>query len=231
MKLGLTAGALTAALVVLGPEAVLGSPVETDHDVVYATPNQTDDSPVLRSLRAASQPTPVPPIESLQEVDAAERPVPVGVTRLEQSEVPPARVVIPPIGVDATLETLGLEATGAVMAPVNFDHAGWFSAGPAPGEPGPALIAGHIDSVTGPAVFARLGELTAGDPIDIVRVDGSVAPFEVVTVSQHPKADFPSHAVYGPVSGSALRLVTCGGAFDRASRHYLDNVIVYAEPR
>jgi sortase (surface protein transpeptidase) len=100
--------------------------------------------------------------------------------------------------------------------------------GPEPGEQGPAVIAGHLDSLTGPAVFYRLRELTAGDVISVDRADQSRVDFIVSRVEQHAKGAFPTDAVYGATPLSELRLITCGGAFNRRTGHYLDNVIVFA---
>jgi sortase (surface protein transpeptidase) len=102
--------------------------------------------------------------------------------------------------------------------------------GAVPGEPGPTVVAGHVDSRTGPAVFYRLDELAAGDRVEVTRSDGQVFVYRVVTVESHPKNAFPTGRVYGPTPGPELRLITCGGDFDRSSRHYLDNVVVMAVP-
>lgn len=142
----------------------------------------------------------------------------------------PVRVVIPAIGVDAPVVPLGLEPTGALEAPAGVAETGWWADGPEPGEAGPAVVAGHVDSQAGPAVFYRLGELRPGDRVEITRADGSQVAFVVERLAQHPKADFPTEAVYGDTAGPALRLITCGGAFDRSTGHYVDNVIVYAAP-
>src|SRR4051812_8724380 len=140
----------------------------------------------------------------------------------------PVRVRIPAIGVDAPLVSLGLDASGALEPPRGFREAGWWAGGARPGERGPAVIAGHVDSKTGPAVFFRLDRLRARDPIVIVRRGGSRVRFLVQRVARYRKAAFPTAAVYGPTRGSTLRLITCSGAFDSASGHYLDNTVVYA---
>jgi sortase (surface protein transpeptidase) len=140
------------------------------------------------------------------------------------------RVEIPAIGVSSRLVRLGLAADGTMEVPGDDDLAGWFSGGPMPGQDGPAVIAGHIDSKTGPAVFSRLGDLRPGDTVRVRRADGAWLAFEVTGTARYPKAKFPTEAVFGPVPGPVLRLVTCGGAFDRASGHYLDNLVVTARP-
>jgi Sortase domain len=99
-----------------------------------------------------------------------------------------------------------------------------------PGQVGPAVISGHVDSMSGPAAFYRLGDLRRGDPIRVLRADGDWLAFEVTASARYAKASFPTDAVFGPVTGPVLRLITCGGAFDRSSGHYLDNVVVTARP-
>jgi hypothetical protein len=140
----------------------------------------------------------------------------------------PVRIEIPAIGVDAPVIPLGLNPDRTLEVPANYGDTGWWSGGPRPGERGPAVIAGHVDSHTGPAVFFRIGELRPGDPIAVVRRDGTRARFTVLGSEQYRKADFPTERVYGRTRGATLRLITCSGEFDRASGHYLDNTVVYA---
>jgi len=142
--------------------------------------------------------------------------------------VVPVRVSIPTIGVDSGLEDLALDASGALLAPRDWNSAGWYSDGVVPGTVGPAVIAGHVDSPTAPAVFAKLSSLAPGDAVTIGMSDGSSQRFTVTGQSQSPKAAFPTSAVYGNVPTPQLRLITCGGVFNRASGHYVDNLIVYA---
>ncbi|MGY1730869.1 class F sortase [Geodermatophilus sp. SYSU D01045] len=141
----------------------------------------------------------------------------------------PVRVRAPAIGLDSGLVDLGLDATGALAAPADPATAGWYTGGPAPGDVGPAVLAGHVDSRSGPAVFWRLRELTSGDEVLVDRADGSTARFTVTRVERHPKDAFPTDAVYRPTADAQLRLVTCGGDFDRAVRSYEDNVVVFAQ--
>jgi hypothetical protein len=140
----------------------------------------------------------------------------------------PVRLEVPAIGVAARVVRLGLGPDGAMQVPGDFAAAGWFAGGPVPGQLGPAVIAGHVDSRTGPAVFYRLGELRPGDVVVVERADGSRLRFLVEGADRFPKAGFPTAAVFGPVPSAALRLITCAGDFDRASGHYLDNLIVSA---
>jgi len=141
---------------------------------------------------------------------------------------PPVRIEIAAIGVRAPVIRLGLNRDGTLEVPTDFGDTGWWSGGSRPGEPGPAVIAGHVDGRTGPAVFFRLGRLRAGDPIVIVRRDGTRVRFRVQRAARYRKAAFPTARVYGATRGPTLRLITCSGAFDRASGHYLDNTVVYA---
>jgi sortase (surface protein transpeptidase) len=138
------------------------------------------------------------------------------------------RLVIPAIGVATGLVRLGLEQGGAMQVPGDFARAGWFAGGPAPGEAGPAVIAGHVDSRTGPAVFYRLRELRSGQAVLVERADGTRLRFVVEQARSYPKAGFPTAAVFGPVSSAELRLITCAGDFDRARGSYHDNLVVFA---
>jgi len=141
----------------------------------------------------------------------------------------PIGVRIPTIAVAAETIPLGLRVDGSIEVPEDFDQTGWWADGPEPGEPGPAVILGHVDSVRGPAVFSRLGDLSIGDVVHVDRDDGTTISYVVDRIEQHPKDDFPTDAVYGrDGEDSVLRLVTCGGQFDRDARSYVDNIIVFA---
>jgi sortase (surface protein transpeptidase) len=142
--------------------------------------------------------------------------------------VAPSSLTLPAIGVRTTLATLGVDATGALVPPSDFARAGWFAQGPAPGAIGPAVLAGHVDSTAGPAVFFRLEELTAGDEVLVGRSDGTTLRFRVTRVARYPKTAFRTAEVYGPTPDAELRLITCGGDFDRSRRSYTDNIVVFA---
>jgi sortase (surface protein transpeptidase) len=146
----------------------------------------------------------------------------------DPADATPVRVTIPVIDVQSSLTDLGVDDAGALVPPGDFAQAGWFAAGPVPGDVGPAVIAGHVDSRTGPAVFFRLEELTVGDTVQVTRSDGRDVGFRVTRVAQYPKTDFATEEVYGPTTGPELRLITCGGTFDSSRRSYRDNVVVYA---
>jgi sortase (surface protein transpeptidase) len=140
----------------------------------------------------------------------------------------PVSLTIPLIGVQTQLITLGLTSTGALQVPSTISVAGWYTGSPRPGAIGSAIIVGHIDSISGPGVFYRLGELTAGDKVYVKRADGTLVEFRVTLVQKYLKDHFPTEDVYGPVPDPELRLITCGGTFDYATRHYLSNLVVYA---
>jgi sortase (surface protein transpeptidase) len=140
----------------------------------------------------------------------------------------PVRIQIPSIGVDAPLIRLGLDANRALEVPERFDVAGWWTGGSRPGERGPAVIAGHVDSKTGPAVFYEIPRLRRGDVVTVRRRDGSSVRFTVQGSARYAKAHFPTARVYGATRRPTLRLITCSGDFDRSSGHYLDNTVIYA---
>ncbi len=142
----------------------------------------------------------------------------------------PVALRIPSIKVATKgLVDLGLDDKGELEAPKDFQKAGWYAAGPTPGEFGPSVIAAHVDSHLGPAVFYRLGALKKGAKVVVERKDGSTARFVVDRVERYPKAQFPTSEVYADTGGRAeLRLITCGGDIDQRSGHYVDNVVAYA---
>jgi Sortase domain len=140
----------------------------------------------------------------------------------------PVRIEIDAIGVSAPVIRLGLNPDGTLEVPTRFGDTGWWTGGARPGERGPAVIAGHVDSRSGPAVFFRLDRLRARDAIVVVLRDGSRVRFLVQRTARYRKAAFPTAAVYGPTRLPTLRLITCSGAFDAASGHYVDNTVVYA---
>jgi sortase (surface protein transpeptidase) len=143
----------------------------------------------------------------------------------------PVRIDIPKIHVTSSLDRLGRAADGTVEVPSDWQVAGWYAPGPRPGDPGSAVILGHVDSKSGPAVFYRLRELDRGDEIRVARADGSTVRFIVERTQQYPKDRFPTDEVYYPTLTPALRLVTCGGAFDPTAGHYRSNIIVFATLR
>lgn len=142
----------------------------------------------------------------------------------------PLRLRVPRIGVDTRLMRLGLDADRALEVPPmsRADTAGWYERSPVPGDVGPSVLAGHVDSDDGPAVFYRLRELRRGDRVVVDRSDGRRVTFTVTRVTEVAKAAFPTRRVYGDTPSPELRLITCGGTFDAAADGYLANVVVFA---
>ncbi len=154
-------------------------------------------------------------------------------TEIQENEIEfarsaPIRLIIPKIDLDTTfVEPLGLNEDRTVEVPENYEQVGWYKNGATPGEAGPSVILGHVDSFEGPAVFYDLKELEAGDEVMIERLDGTTATF-VVTETQTVSQDaFPTLSVYGPTEEAALRLVTCTGVYDHGTLKYSHNLIVY----
>jgi sortase (surface protein transpeptidase) len=177
----------------------------------------------LAVTRVADQPswpeaavlaTPAGPIAALPFPDTPQVALPVALT-------------IPAIGVRTPLIRLGLTASGALQVPPTASIAGWYTGSPRPGAIGSAVIAGHIDSHSGPGVFYELSRLRPGDRVYVRRADGTLVIFRVTSVQSYPKDRFPTRSVYGPTPDAELRLITCGGTFDPDLRSYLSNVVVY----
>jgi len=139
----------------------------------------------------------------------------------------PTAIAIPSIGVHSSLIQLDQNVDGSVQVPTSFHIAGWYRRSVTPGQIGPSIILGHVDSKAGPGIFYRLGALRPGDRVSVSRADGSTVEFEITGVREYPKTKFPTIAVYGNTNVPALRLVTCGGTFDRATGHYLSNIVAF----
>lgn len=142
----------------------------------------------------------------------------------------PLQLKIPKLNITAPFETpLGLTETGEIAVPESYDKVAYYMHGPTPGEFGPAVVLGHVDSYEGPAVFFSLGQLTIGDEIVIERTDGTTATFAVTEMERRPQTDFPTAKVYGDVSFAGLRLITCTGIYDHDELRYSHNLIVFAQ--
>ncbi|WNI29458.1 class F sortase [Streptomyces sp. ITFR-6] len=180
-----------------------------------------DDKPPAPPAAAASA-APAPASASAAPKTAAPGP------SLPRSE--PKRLRIPAIAVDAPFTPLSIGSSGRLDAPPPNDKnlAGWFKDGVTPGERGAAIVAGHVDTTTGPAVFLQLRFLQPGSTVDITRTDGTVATFKVDTVETFSKAKFPDKRVYADTPDAQLRLITCGGNYNRTVKDYEDNVVVFA---
>lgn len=225
---------LPSALAVLGGAVLLAGCGAAGGATTSSVRTSTTTSPGTPSTSApTSAPTGSPTGStgaSAAAAQAGEVAVPAGGTRGPQvpAALQPVRIQAPSIGLDAVVGELGLAADGSVQVPADPAATGWFDQGPAPGQRGPAVVLGHVDSRTGPAVFARLRELKVGDPVVVTRRDGSLVRFTVDGTLTFAKSDFPTAATYGPVPGPALRLITCGGAYVRDRGGYQSNVVVFA---
>lgn len=141
----------------------------------------------------------------------------------------PVALSVPSLGIETTFETrLGLTTSGAHEVPTSYEEVGWYEFSPTPGELGPAVVLGHVDSKDGPGVFYALGQLKRGDTIVIDREDGSVLTFEVTLLQRTDQETFPTQEVYGDINHAGLRLITCSGVYDKETLRYSHNLIVYA---
>ncbi|MFF2730827.1 class F sortase [Streptomyces sp. NPDC058008] len=186
---------------------------------------------VYNSFDASAGVPPAPSVASLPTASAPASPGPsasAAVPALPPSY--PKRISIRSIAVDAPFTSLAIGPSGQLDAPPADDAnlAGWFKDGATPGERGTSVVAGHVDTKTGPAVFLLLSTLKAGNTVDITRDDGTVATFKVDSVETFSKADFPDDRVYADNGTPQLRLITCGGVYDKQKKDYEDNVVVFA---
>jgi len=143
----------------------------------------------------------------------------------------PVSISLPSIGVSSDLLQLGLNPDHTVQVPplARDSKAGWYDQSPTPGQLGPSVILGHVDSAEyGAAVFFKLGAMRPGDSVEVTRADHTDAVFRVDKVVSYPKNTFPTFEVYGNTDNAALRLITCGGKFDFSTHNYLNNIVVYA---
>ena len=156
--------------------------------------------------------------------------VPGDVSRKGLARSEPTRLKIQQIAVDAPFTPLSIGASGRLDPPPPDDSnlVGWFQEGVTPGEPGAAIVAGHVDTKTGPGVFLYLGSIRPGTLVDVAREDGSVVTFAVDSVESFSKTDFPDDRVYGDTPDPQLRLITCGGEYDKKAKDYKENVVVFA---
>jgi len=176
-----------------------------------------------RSVELWAPPAPGVEAESNREPQASEP------EQAAEEVAAPVRIRIPSIDVDAEIVAVGLQEDGAMDTP-DFGVAGWYTEGPKPGEVGPSVVVAHVDSKAGPDVFYRLKDLRRGADIHIDRSDGSTATWVSESSEQTDKDELPVESIWNPIDEPVLRLVTCGGTFDRSIGHYTDNVIVYANP-
>jgi sortase (surface protein transpeptidase) len=213
LTVGLVAAALVGLISSVGPGTVTALPPTPRPPVSASVPAPVTTSPAAGVARAKA-----PTYKcSGSHAEAAGGDV-------------PSRVCIPSLGVSATVLSLGLNADHTVQVPTlaQVRDAGWYKYSAVPGDVGPTVILGHIDSAQyGEGVFFKLARLRAGDQVEVTRGDGRIAVFRIDTVREVSKKAFPTADVYGATSGPALRLVTCGGAFDANTGSYLDNIIAF----
>lgn len=157
---------------------------------------------------------------------------PVAVDQVDGLILPrslPVRLRIPSLEMIVEIsEMLNLQASGEIEIPATYDSVGWYINSPTPGELGPAVLLGHVDSQSGPAVFFSLGQLSVGEEIFVDRADGSIARFVVTAFERPVQNAFPTTKVYGDIDHAGLRLITCSGIYVRGAQRYTHNLIVYA---
>ncbi|MFC8718636.1 class F sortase [Kitasatospora sp. NPDC057198] len=177
------------------------------------------------ALATAGTPAPPPPPPAA----AAPASAPTTADARSLPRAAPIRLRVPSLGIDTALLPLALAPDGTLTPPPpeQGDTAGWYAAGTSPGEKGTAIITGHVDTPDGPAVFYPLSRLRPGAAVTVDRADGTTAAFTVDRVVNYPKAAVPDE-VYAPAARPELRLITCGGPFDRTRGGYQDNTVVYA---
>ncbi|MFF3240904.1 class F sortase [Micromonospora sp. NPDC002931] len=209
------------------PQSLL-SPSTDEPTAPEPTPGGADASPASGVTRGEARSAGGRPKADLGSTATRPSPAPkvVGMPRSQ-----PTRIRIPRIGVDAPTVPLGLDRNQQIaVPPLNQpDTTGWYKLGPSPGEVGTAVVVGHVDSrATGRAVFFRLGALKPGDTIEVPRKDGKKARFIVDGVARYPKKKLPLNLVYGHTGKAQLRVITCGGGYDKAAKSYKDNIVVFA---
>lgn len=147
----------------------------------------------------------------------------------EAEQTAPAGLSIPSIDVTAELEPKGVLDNGQMGVPSTEDGVAWFEPGAKPGEKGNAVMAGHVDSRTGPAVFYDLDKLETGDEIEVTDEEGEVLTFEVQRAVSYDRTDAPIEEIFGPSNSRSLNLITCTGTFDQAEGTHDQRLVVYTE--
>jgi len=206
--------------------AVVSATSTTAGEVSAATSDTLATTSTVDNLTTAEpEPPPVP------EEDSAETIVrdTWATSKTETERLHPLRVRVSGTDIDATIIDLGLNSDGTLEVPKDYSESGWYTGRPVPGELGPSIVVGHVDSTEGPAVFYELRNLEVGDLIEVDRSDGLIAWFKVSEIILVDKVAFPTERVYGPTDAPELRLITCGGSFDKEARSYRGNLIVFAD--
>ncbi|MFF4210217.1 class F sortase [Streptomyces sp. NPDC001796] len=228
----------TAGRALLWPAVAVGVGVLLIHNSLTGTP--ADPKPGAPPAVAVSPANLDPPVDAAPPEDAAPpsavtpvAPRPDATASPQKQGLPrsaPKRIEIPQIGVDAPFTELSLGASGHLNPPPgsNTNLVGWYRGGASPGERGTSIVVGHVDTKTGPAVFVLLRTLKPGSKVDITRADGTIARFKVDSVETFSKAGFPDNRVYADAPTPQLRLITCGGDYNRSAHDYEANVVVFA---
>ncbi|WP_373563534.1 class F sortase [Streptomyces composti] len=211
----------TAALVLAVSLVGGGEEPPADNHVPHAPPAVSAENSVAPRFEESAPSS---------DATAPGRPAPSASAPKSMPRSEPVRLLVPKIGVDAPFTDLEIGANGQLEAPPPDDTnlVGWFAKGATPGELGTSIVAGHVDTKTSPAVFARLSELKKGDRFRVVRRDGSKAVFQVYGKEYFAKDDFPDDRVYADTPDAQLRLITCAGRYDRAAKDYTENLVVFA---
>ncbi|MET9492403.1 class F sortase [Nocardia sp. NPDC006630] len=191
------------------PFAALAASVAIAATLVAGCGSSADTSPAASMTAAAA------PASGVQTAASISRSTPVSFD-------------IASIKASGSLISLGRNTDGSVQVPADYQQAGWYQQGPAPGEQGSAVILGHVDSYKGTGIFFSLKKVKPGDMIDVSRADGKTAHFKVTDVRMYLKSQFPDQLVFGPRGGATLQVVTCGGDFDQSAKSYLSNVVVFS---
>lgn len=222
----------SAVVVAFVAAAILaGCGASPNRSVTEPLSNRTPGSSSAGALAPSEEAAPATPAKP---APPGKRPKPVNRVKVARavpvSVSPPVSIKIPAMFIDQPLVGLRVNRSdGSLTPPDGWNDIGWWSAGPAPGAAGAAVIAGHVDSETGPAVFAGLGSLKGGSKIVIDRADGSVATYAVYKTSYYDREHFPSDVVYRQKGSSELHLVTCAGQWERGVHHYAQNYVVFAK--
>jgi hypothetical protein len=224
---GRIAALAAGVTLIAGGGSVLGLAVAAQQHAPQPTPAQAGAIPAPSAFPGSATPAP-----GQGSVPTATAGSPIQGPVLAQSL--PVSISIPAIGVTSKLMQAGLNTDGTIQVPPLNDppltnEAAWYKYSPTPGQVGPSIIEGHVDSARyGPSVFFRLGALQPGNLVDVTLADRQVAVFRVTAVRLYPKSQFPTSTVYGFTDYASLRLITCGGSFDGQSGHYTSNVVAFA---
>ncbi|HEX8094617.1 class F sortase [Jatrophihabitans sp.] len=187
--------------------------------------------PYAGSQQPTSQPAAKSPAKSSRPAGASPKAATKPVTGPVLSRSVPVRLEVPQLGINSDLLQLGLNADQSLQVPPlgKNSPAGWYKYSPTPGQLGPSVLLGHVDSAEyGPGVFFKLGALRPGSTVSVTRADRTTAVFRVDRVVSYSKDDFPTLEVYGNTDSAQLRLITCGGKFDSNSGHYESNIVAFA---